>query len=404
MGDYQMIKYYKELENPEMLKLRLVRKNPRVEKKLENVALPITFFKENSALLREIQMFYFDIIGIQISSYLQDASPFDMDNYVGNSIVASSFQECRDNLGEILNEKLIMTDIDTMISLLNECKGAIEILFLVDTEDKHFFQKFESLNHKILLMIEQLESSRSIIYEDYNSKEIKLPNNWFITPCGDLYHSISGEVLKKFLSDEVLPLFLNLRGEVDHSLERLRNFQNIHLQKRNEIVEKGYITLKDFRIYERPGYTIFPLGNLENISLPISHDFLSRMIAVGRESAKFSIYKFYADVCENCESPVKQHYKMIEMVDGKVEDILLRGMKFHQIDSEHTKTILTSSIDFIDDLEEYLKNGWNIKYIPPIEINSETHQVEEQQINSIIKQKIKKYEKEKGVTYGKITY
>ena len=61
----------------------------------------------------------------------------------------------------------------------------------------------------------------------------------------------------------------------------------------------------------------------------------------------------------------------------KWDDILVRCCGFHKICSISDKIITTSSLNYEEELQEYIKRGWTIDFVKPIVLNPITKQLEE---------------------------
>ena len=72
----------------------------------------------------------------------------------------------------------------------------------------------------------------------------------------------------------------------------------------------------------------------------------------------------------------------------ELTDIFVRCCGFHKVESKEEKTITTSDIRYKETFKDYIEEGWNIVFIPPIIILKDIGTTKELDINSPF---VKKY-------------
>lgn len=143
----------------------------------------------------------------------------------------------------------------------------------------------------------------------------------------------------------------------------------------NTIKENGYISAGQFKEYlnyvSQPAY-------LETVNgIPVTREKHIVELIVGIINAKACFYRFFEDLYMYTENPQNEIQKIIDWTNDDIRDVLVRCCGFHKIESTQEKTITTSCINYEQQLGEYIKNGWNVVFLPPFIIDKDNHCVKQ---------------------------
>ena len=150
---------------------------------------------------------------------------------------------------------------------------------------------------------------------------------------------------------------------------------NGYLNLSKKIKENGYISAGQFKVFlnyiSQPAY-------LESINgIPVTRENHLIQLILGIVNAQACLYGFFEDLCIYTKNPKNEIEKITHWTSTDIRDVLVRCCGFHKIESMLEKTITTSCINYENELEEYINNGWNIVFIPPFIIDKDNHCLKE---------------------------
>ncbi len=220
-----------------------------------------------------------------------------------------------------------------------------------------------------------------------NAVSIEWPDSWYITPNGYLYNTGFGHKKGNLVYSLYYTIYELL--EENKLIPSINHVNHIH-----RIIERGYITDKEFRnycnlIYQLPTVltpeveidrmrhkNLLRLNETEYKKITSAPDFeypnpersyqknLITLIT-GFLSAETALYSSFNRV-NNSLSKRELLTQLRELSRNDIRDVLVRFSGFHKIESIVDKTITTSSLYAIRDFSNYLNAGWNLHIIPGI--------------------------------------
>ena len=401
-----MIKYFKELEQPNNQYLDLI--NTRIyNKKIELDNLPSSFFIQFQELFNIINNYdlLYTFNNPQKRIYLVPNEEEESLEWIFSHYINGS-QFAKKHFSEYGIEKLNF--------LRNELKKNYHGKDFEEEFYKYFFAIYDqffindfglicnkdSINsylnsaYKMAYYQEKLtnyhkelfDSAFKFIYEykfDYPIKKhkpvkMKLPNSWYITPFNHLYNTMGANGHKE--ANLIYPFYYDIVRD-----NKVYDYRGLLLSAKKHL-EDGYVTKSTFDIYTNLIYdfsSIYPdeyyeLNDLDQIMYNMSkkktyNPRIVKLIA-GIESAQAGLYAFFSYIKNNSEN-YQEDLKYIRQFP--LDEILIRCCGFHKVSSIYDKTITTSCINYEEEFKEYIERGWHIDFVKPIIFNTNTKRVEE---------------------------
>ena len=377
-----MIKYIPQLEtrNEYYLTLIDVFERGKTDCKFK---IPLSFFIKNKDLFEEIKSYINLFKKIDIMSYFNKNS---FQSYESYRIACDNLQEYN-----LINEELYWviqeydridfeaSDLENIISMV------LRILRLLEEVYPHNKDIYIKSIDKFKIALEELNKLGSIVYdkEAVKYKKVFLPDSWFILPNQVLYNTGNGHKGSNLTYD-----FYNT---IDSSIKHSKNLDGMFtyfLNLAKKIKEDGF-TSGHFKSYINLIY--FPVYTDTTHEIPTCHEKYTLDHLVGIVMAHAYFYKFFADMQKYCVDPKSEFNKLKEMTNNEVTDIFVRCCGFHKVESQLKKTITTSDVNYKDLFKEYIDNGWNVVFIPPIIIKRDLGIISELDMESPF---VKKYMKQ----------
>ena len=366
-----MIKYYKELESRLNYYLPLVKFNDCEEKYMCDYKIPISFIEKYSNLFKTGDYL------IKIYENFNIYEWFDKNVYIDYENTCCTFNEFESlkeymywTLEEYKKINFASRDIENYLSLIKELSFLYIDLF---PNNKDYYTSF---NKKIIDAINELQKYTTIKYELNREDYVYQPDAWYITPNGYLYNVGEGSGLGhkgRDLSYTYNEIKYSMNN--NESIFQNHNVSGHYLNISKEIKENGYITVHQFKTYVN--YISQPKC-LEYINgVPVTREKHIIDLILGIINAHVCFYRFFEDLYMHTEKPSNEFNKIIEWTNDDIRDVLVRCCGFHKIESMVEKTITTSCVNYENELEEYIKNGWNIVFIPPFIIDKYDHCMKE---------------------------
>lgn len=404
-----MISYFKELENPNSYYLDLISTRLYSKNDIDLKVLPLNFFEKYKQLFYKIKNFdlLFEINNKEKKLYLNsdiDCSDIPLDWIYslfinGHGLDDTSFSKngidkinylkkeyssrCKnEDFMEkfekyfiaiydqfVYSDRGITSSKNCIFNYLSSAKVMANYQDKLNKEDEKLFD--DALNYIRNYKIE-------IPHKDFEPVRMYLPNSWYITPYNHLYNTMGYDGHKE--ANLIYPLYYSIIRDDD--VEK----PNSYLNGAKRILDQGYVDKITFDHYTNLIYdfiTIYPesyyqLNDLEKMRYRLMHKKtynpkIVKLIA-GIESAHAGLFSFFYHLKNNsCD-----YYGDLDFIKNlELDEILIRCCGFHKISSICNKTITTSCINYEQELEEYIKRGWNIDFIKPIILNPYTKRIEE---------------------------
>lgn len=363
-----MIKYYKELENRLNYYLPLVDIQDKGKKVLFDYEIPFSFVEKYADLFKNSEFLITIFKGFNIDEWFRNNIYIDHDNACS---VYSEFESIGEELYWILEE----------YRKINFSSRAIEnYLYLIKRLSSLYIDLFPNnkqyytlLNNTIIVAIDELKKYNTIRYNPNKIDNIYQLDAWYITPNGYLYNP-GGDGHK---SRDLAFNYNKIKNSIDNNERILDNHENSngYLNISKKIKENGYITAEQFKVFfnyiSQPAY-------LESINgIPVTRENHLIQLILGIVNAQACLYGFFEDLCIYTKNPKNEIEKITHWTNNDIRDVLVRCCGFHKIESMLEKTITTSCINYENELEEYINNGWNIVFIPPFIIDKDNHCLKE---------------------------
>lgn len=378
-----MYEYYSELENPEEFKVYLSScgfKKDFVSVEIDD--LDIEFYSKYSDLFAGIKLIESLIIP-DIS--LEESNRFLMEK--GNFLIRPDEDEKYGFIKEL--SKKIKLSIYDMYDYFNFYLQYLDFYAFVFPDMKALIY---GLGDKIISAIRYINSKRKIVLPSEDSVVITYPNAWFITPDGYLYNTggddghkegklvyaynsicenISGSGLTNFRR------LVRVDGKDDDTVQKK---DIVPREKIRKILDNGCVDYFEFQ-----NYSNFPY-RLEKIIAPgglgsVSYQKNIITLVVGYLAAKEALNKAYRRL-DSSSKKRELAYKIGELCNGELADILVRFAGFNKVESQRDKTICTSSLYGIKLFKEYLDRGWDLDILPGIVYDSYIDKVSEMDYDS----------------------
>ena len=359
-----MVRYYKELEHRLNYYLPLVDIEDNGKKVLFNYEIPFLFIEKYANLFKNGESFINIYKNFNIDEWFKKNIYIDYENACS---VSSEFESIEEEIYWILDEyKKIDFSSRAIENYLYLIKRLSFIYIDLFPKNKEYYT---SLNKTIIEAINELKKYNTIHYIPDKVDNLYQPDAWYITPNGYLYNAgkygHSGRDLT--LNYNKMKYFINNNENIldNHKIS------NGYLNLSKKIKENGYISAGQFKVFlnyiSQPAY-------LESINgIPVTRENHIIQLILGIINAQACFYRFFEDLCIYTKDPKNEIEKIIDWTNDDIGDVLVRCCGFHKIESMQEKTITTSCINYEKELEEYIKNGWNVVFIPPFIIDKDNH-------------------------------
>ena len=363
-----MVRYYKELEHRLNYYLPLVDIQDKGKKVLFNYEIPFLFIEKYANLFKNGESIINIYKNFNIDEWFKKNIYIDYENACS---VSSEFESIEEEIYWILDEykKIDFSSraIENYLYLIKR----LSILYIdLFPNNKQYYT---SLNNTIVAAIEELKKYNTIHYIPDKVDNLYQPDAWYITPNGYLYNAgkygHSGRDLT--FNYNKMKYFINNNENIldNHKIS------NGYLNQSKKIKENGYISAGQFKVFLN--YISQPLY-LESIDeIPVTREHHINQIILGIINAQACFYRFFEDLCIYTKDPKNEIEKIIHWTNNDIGDVLVRCCGFHKVESMLEKTITTSCINYENELEEYINNGWSVIFIPPFIIDKDNHCLKE---------------------------
>lgn len=363
-----MVRYYKELENRLNYYLPLVDNNDNGKKYLFDYEIPFLFIEKYANLFKNSENLINIYKNFNIDEWFEKNKYIDYEN---SCSISSEFESIKEEMYWIIDEyKKINFSSKSLENYLYLIKRLLFIYIDLFSNNKEYYI---SLNQMVIEAIGELEKYNTIHYNVNKSDNVYQPDAWYITPNGYLYNAGSDGHKSRDLtfSYNEIKKFISNNGKVLENYKTSTEYFNM-LKK---IKENGYITAGQFKTFLN--YTSQP-AYLESINgIPVTREKHIVNLILGIINAHACFYKFFEELCLYTENPKYEIKEIIKWTRNDIGDILVRCCGFHKVESMQEKTITTSCINYESELEEYINNGWNIQFLPPIIIDKDNNCLKE---------------------------
>lgn len=292
-------------------------------------------------------------------------------DYENACSVSSEFESIEEEIYWILDEyKKIDFSSKAIENYLYLIKRLSFIYIDLFPKNKEYYT---SLNKTIVEAINELKKYMNIQYEQNKKDNVYQPDAWYITPNGYLYNVGKYGHKGRDLSFNYNRIKYSIN--YNENILETHNTSDGYLNMSKEIKEKGYITAGQFKTFlnyiSQPAYLEYING------IPVTRERHIIELILGIINAKACFYRFFEDLYIYTESPQNEIDKIIDWTNDDIGDVLVRCCGFHKVESMQEKTITTSCINYENELREYIKNGWNVVFIPPFIIDEDNQCLKE---------------------------
>lgn len=359
-----MVRYYKELEHRLNYYLPLVDIEDKGKKVLFNYEIPFSFMEKYTDLFKNSESLINIYKNFNIDEWFKKNIYIDYENACS---VSSEFESIEEEIYWILDEyKKIDFSSKAIENYLYLIKRLSFIYIDLFPNNKEYYT---SLNKTIIEAINELKKYMTIQYVSNKKDDVYQPDAWYITPNGYLYNVGKYGHKGRDLSFNYNKIKYSIKE--NENILQTHNNSNGYLNMSTEIKEKGYITAGQFKIFlnyiSQPAYLEYING------IPVTRERHIIELILGIINAKADFYRFFEDLYIYTENPQNEIDKIVDWTNDDIGDVLVRCCGFHKIESMQEKTITTSCINYEKELEEYIKNGWNVVFIPPFIIDKDNH-------------------------------
>ena len=394
-----MIKYYKELEEKKQQYLNLIEPMQSIDFNIEINTLPLKFYTINYKLferLVNLDVLFNNLLPLEqdteflelLDSYGGDDIFYDLSNYEIEKhgsfkrkfdFLMSKFKYEKDTYEyyEYLNSyiksiiKLILIKADLNVENKRKLK---EYLISVKTVATLQGKLPSELEDEINLTLKELDNYDFVLPHRTKNIKFTLPDSWYITPSGELYNSMGEDGHKT--SNLKYAYFAEINDEIGKNSD-----SNHYLDQLSRIATNMYITNSDFQECFNLIY------NFASCYYGKSYDRKLVKLITGIYSAHACFFSFFEELKLKSANYVDD-LKYIRQLD--MDDLLVRICGFHKISSQYNKTITTSCVNYEEEFDEYIKNGWHIDFVSPIIISENRRKLEEYPEYSLTIRKILK--------------
>lgn len=376
-----MVRYYKELEHRLNYYLPLVDIEDNGKKVLFNYEIPFLFIEKYANLFKNGESF----INIYKNFNIDEWFKKNIYIYYENACsVSSEFESIEEEIYWILDEyKKIDFSSKAIENYLYLIKRLSFIYIDLFPKNKEYYT---SLNKTIIEAINELKKYNTIHYIPDKVDNLYQPDAWYITPNGYLYNAgkygHSGRDLT--FNYNKMKYFINNNENIldNHKIS------NGYLNLSKKIKENGYISAGQFKVFlnyiSQPAY-------LESIDeIPVTRENHIIQLILGIINAQACFYRFFEDLCIYTKDPKNEIDKLVAWTKDDIRDVLVRCCGFHKIESMREKTITTSCVNYETEFEEYIKNGWNVEFIPPIILDKYNRRIMEYPKEFLVMRKVLK--------------
>lgn len=376
-----MIKYYKELENRLNYYLPLVDIQDKGKKVLFDYEIPFSFIEKYADLFKNSEFLITIYKEFNIDEWFRNNIYIDYEN---TCLVYSEFESVEEEFYWILEEYKKINFSSRAIENYLYLIKRLSILYIdLFSNNKQYYT---SLNNTIVAAIEELKKYNTIHYIPDKVDNLYQPDAWYITPNGYLYNAgkygHSGRDLT--FNYNKMKYFINNNENIldNHKIS------NGYLNLSKKIKENGYISAGQFKVFlnyiSQPAY-------LESIDeIPVTRENHIIQLILGIINAQACFYRFFEDLCIYTKDPKNEIDKLVAWTKDDIRDVLVRCCGFHKIESMREKTITTSCVNYETEFEEYIKNGWNVEFIPPIILDKYNRRIMEYPKEFLVMRKVLK--------------
>ena len=341
------MKYYKEINDTYYLPI-VVNKN--TDHSLDNQIMPKNFFDKYNDLFNLINFLSGKIENILNSEINLNKKLLNHKLFIIN------------HMNELYNN-ITIENLEKFIFVWGEIVDWLYDSGQLKKTYKEYINIMKTFNDALL----------EIYYKRRKIVDWSLPNVWFITSNGFLYnaratHHAAGEV--KDYVDEFNSKFLEEKLSFESHKTGIKKVDVFPDNTNSGLLHnQGYVSFITLDImlhyidYIRFNYKIFDPKYITIVQgmLEVRHDY----------------YKFLERLYRNTNNPIEELKKILELTANNYDDILIRCCGCSKVTSSPAKTIVTSRLDYEIEFKEYIENGWNISFFPPIVINEFKGIVEE---------------------------
>lgn len=376
-----MIKYYEELEDRDKYYLPLIdkSKNNKIE---VNCNLPISFYEKNKKLfifskeiLNEFKMIDDNMI---TERYKLGIIEYD------ELFCISSLQNIRneDNPFQYLETINNITAFDSYyyFSAIVKILRNFSIIF---KEKQQYYKDLTKIYEELL---HEIKNIITINYNPSRKIDVYLPDIWYITSQNDLYNP-TGPIGSSYNHKEaslVYP-YENVKKAIRNNI----SLEPLLINKKKELAyieREKCITRSQFIHYLNYMYDIPTSQKItnENSNYFDEETHVRNIVQIvkGVISAEVSLYSFFLNMQKYSTNVQKEFDKLVSITSDDICDILVRCCRSHKIDSCHNRMIVTSELLYEKEFFEYIKNNWKIDFVPPIQVNRESGEIAEMNMDS----------------------
>lgn len=211
----------------------------------------------------------------------------------------------------------------------------------------------------MLKYYDEIENEPKIdIYYEGKIEKYTIPNSYYINNLGLLYNCFGKDGHK----EANLKYAYNLIKDDFYSKKYITLSQNKTMSM-EEILKREINNLK--RIISFGSINNMDVMNYLHLNCVDINDSLLMKLIIGIITSKTNLLKKFIELKHNSSNAIKELEKIIEESNDDLNDILVRYVGFHKINSTVDKTITTSSLDLYS-FKEYFDKGYSIDVVPKI--------------------------------------
>lgn len=378
-----MIKYIQQLENRNKYYLPLIDKFEKGKINCD-FQIPLSFYIENKDLFEEIKNYINLFRKIDIEKYYKKNNFQSFDAYMEAGDNLEEYESIEEELYWI-SQEYGKIDFEAK-HFANLITIMLRILRLLKDVYPHNREIYEKSFNKFKCAYEELQKFNSIVYDKdvIKYKKVFLPDSWFILPNQILYNTGNGHKGSSLVND-----FDMIDYAFEHS-KSLKGMSKYYFGLKKDIKENGF-TEGHFKSFLNLIY--FPVYTDTTHEFPTCHEKYTTDHIIGVVMAKAYFYNFFENVQNYCLNAQEEFNKLKKITNNELTDIFVRCCGFHKVESQLKKTITTSDINYKESFKEYIDNGWNIVFIPPIIIQKDLGIISELDMESHFVKKLMKKKK-----------
>lgn len=372
-----MIKYFSELENRSEYYIPLINKTDDGKTMISERTLSLSFIQSNYKLFSIMNDYIEKFRHFNLNSWCRSQIFITNEDFEKLEDISSEYEVIREEFDYVLEDySKINISSHELLNFIDLSKSICSLFYDINGKEEDLL-----ILNDIKNAINDLKNYITITYSKNNTDNLYQPDFWYITPNNYLYNvglykNNNGE-FEGHKSRDISKAYRRMIYQIKEEGMMLNNYElsTKYFGISKEIENRNYVTSDQFSDYlnyiSQPNYISVLNGD------PITYEKNTIDIILGIVNAHGCFYRFYEELFMYTNNPKEEIEKINNLTKNDIKDILVRCCGFHKVESMVKKTITTSTINYEEEFEEYVKNGWSINFVPPIIINKEKRTVEE---------------------------